>query len=704
MSEDVEEMNVQSGEQTMDNDQNKSLPSVQVSLLGSFRFEWLVPGRAEIDAWLSRTSARSLFKLLLCAPDRQATRSQLAGTLWPETDEERARESLRSAIKVLRSVLYPQHGDNLLQSLPGEVLKLRGQEILWVDADAFEVLVRQASHARDPQEALSYWEQARVLMRGEFLVEEQNSEWINHRWVKVRRQTLRATRRQMVRSLADLYIQFGQEKQAEELLYDHVTRFPIDQDALYRLMKLLIHAECFDEARSYYEQSKATLATLGKQPADHLKALEKYLMTQSHNVVEGWRTKQREREQPVTDIISTIKHAQFLASSQNEFPTSPSLTNIFFLENIEHMHEKQKLFPEIRDFESINTIAGIKPSFHQMSPGMDTVQTRRQILHRLLMIGSTALVLSPHAVLPHQENKQQNLSELEDLEMITASYWRFCAGASFDLLGTLSEHFRIVIYHLQQALSPTTAQRLYSLSGEVAQLLGQTLFDVREYSLAWSYYQFSLKAAQTASNHDLWATGIGRMILLLMSWKTPQKALPLLQEMHQLTVHNNRIACWLAAIEAEIYAMLGDAASCEKALTMAKNIFKNETLEEDRYATRFNVSRLAGYEGACFVQLRQPDRALPALQQAMALLDDPQALRRQSRLLTDMSAAYAQQGNLQQAWQLASQALVITVRTKSRAVLERVRTVRQELEPWKETNQVKELEHQLDTTATLILV
>src|SRR2546430_6615412 len=47
------------------------------------------------DLWKSRTSARTLFKLLLCAPDRQASRSQLAGILWPETDEDKARESLR---------------------------------------------------------------------------------------------------------------------------------------------------------------------------------------------------------------------------------------------------------------------------------------------------------------------------------------------------------------------------------------------------------------------------------------------------------------------------------------------------------------------------------------------------------------------------------------------------------------------------------
>jgi DNA-binding SARP family transcriptional activator len=270
--------------------QKEQVPLLRVSLFQGCHLEWLVPSAGETDAWLSRTAARSLFKLLLCAPNRQLIRSQLAGLLWPETDEERARESLRSAIKVLRSVLRPAQGENLLQSLPGEVLKLKGQEDLWVDADAFESLVQQASHSRDPDEALALWEQARGLVQGEFLGEELSSEWVHCRWVKIRRQTLRAARRRMIRSLADLYIQSGQEQRAEEILYEHVIRFPTDQDAQYRLMKILIKAECFEEARASYEQYKATLATLGKQPADHLKALEAHVIARSRDMPKEWQT------------------------------------------------------------------------------------------------------------------------------------------------------------------------------------------------------------------------------------------------------------------------------------------------------------------------------------------------------------------------------------------------------------------------------
>jgi hypothetical protein len=81
---------------------------------------------------------------------------------------------------------------------------------------------------------------------------------------------------------------------------------------------------------------------------------------------------------------------------------------------------------------------------------------------------------------------------------------------------------------------------------------------------------------------------------------------------------------------------------------------------------------------------------------------DPQALRRQSTLFTDVGIAYAQQGHVQHACQFAVQALAITTQTKSLSVLERVRQVRKELEMWKEMGDVKDLERQLETTAVLI--
>ena len=78
-------------------------------------------------------------------------------------------------------------------------------------------------------------------------------------------------RGRMVRHLADLYPQRGQVSLAEEVLQQHMLRFPTDQDALYLLLALLEQQGCLEEARLLYERAKRTLEALGKQPAQHVR-------------------------------------------------------------------------------------------------------------------------------------------------------------------------------------------------------------------------------------------------------------------------------------------------------------------------------------------------------------------------------------------------------------------------------------------------
>jgi DNA-binding SARP family transcriptional activator len=250
-----------------------STPLLRVYTFGPFQLAWNVAPLTEAAVWDSRTSARALFKLLLCAPGRQAPKSVLAGILWPDTDEERARESLRSACKVLRKVLRTASGEELLELRTTDgTLRLAEQTRLWVDADAFEEMVSQASRSRSPDAALALWEEANTLLRGEFFADDQGCEWARHRLVKRRRQVLWMARCRMIRHLADVYVQRGQLSLAEETLEQHVAHFPTDQDALYRLLVLLEQQGCFEQASTLYERTRRTLEAVGKQPAHHVRA------------------------------------------------------------------------------------------------------------------------------------------------------------------------------------------------------------------------------------------------------------------------------------------------------------------------------------------------------------------------------------------------------------------------------------------------
>jgi hypothetical protein len=146
---------------------------------------------------------------------------------------------------------------------------------------------------------------------------------------------------------------------------------------------------------------------------------------------------------------------------------------------------------------------------------------------------------------------------------------------------------------------------------------------------------------------------------------------------------------------------MGNEDACWRLLEKPKSVTLPASLDDDRYATGFNPSRAAGYEGACFVRLHKPELALPALEQAFALCD-PTPLHRQSTLIADIGTVHAQLGNPKEACRLLSQALDMTMQTKSLVVVQRVCKARNELKRWKRSAEVNTLDTQITDTFTAL--
>ena len=92
-------------------------------------------------------------------------------------------------------------------------------------------------------------------------------------------------------------------------------------------------------------------------------------------------------------------------------------------------------------------------------------------------------------------------------------------------------------------------------------------------------------------------------------------------------------------------------------------------------------------------------RAQQALTDALRLLE-PARIQRRPTLLIDLASTYAQQGNVEGAYEHAMQSLSIVAQTKSQAVAKRLLSLRQELEPWKDTHSVKNLDQQMTQLIT----
>lgn len=326
---------------------------------------------------------------------------------------------------------------------------------------------------------------------------------------------------------------------------------------------------------------------------------------------------------------------------------------------------------------------------------------RRQFLDNLLKTACASLILSPFEV---ARILQMNVNgeALDSLETITQHYWKICTNASVDLFGGVIGLFQSVTQLLNQPHTETTSKRLHTLAGELAQILGEMLFEIHEYSLARAYQSFSIQAATTAGNDTLKATALARLGLLAIYTGQPKTGISYLEEGQRLATHDARVSSWLHCIQGETYAHIGQVNSCIQALETAETTM-TKPLGEDKYRTGLNPSKLLGYKGACFIRLDKPDLALPPLQEALKLADVNAVSSHSVVIKVDIGKVYAQQGELEGAITYANQALDASLQIRSLHVLDRIYTLRPLLDTWKDEPAVKTLDEQIRDVHTQII-
>lgn len=115
------------------------------------------------------------------------------------------------------------------------------------------------------------------------------------------------------------------------------------------------------------------------------------------------------------------------------------------------------------------------------------------------------------------------------------------------------------------------------------------------------------------------------------------------------------------------------------------------SLADDRYRTSFTPSVARGWEAACWIRLHKPELALPILNDSFATYD-PNSLLRRSYLLANKGWVHGQLGDVTKACTLLLESLNITAQTKSLVTLQMIYQGREELDHWKDSGDVKELD------------
>jgi DNA-binding SARP family transcriptional activator len=258
---------------------------MRITTLGEFALERLVrtPSRIEDEPplytlverreWSNRGPAMALLKVLLCRPNRRASRDELIEAIWPDRETINAPHALDSAASVLRRhILRAGEVGSLLLTLRsgGEtIFKLAGQQRIWVDADALVSLLSAAMRAEcQGQNPLTLLEEAHALAGGEFLEDDLLAEW-----AQGRRHTINGARHRVLFKLVDLYLQDERVGLAEELLYAALEEDPTDEDALCHLMVLLVEQQRRQEALHLYQYAEDVLREERAEPAVYTREL-----------------------------------------------------------------------------------------------------------------------------------------------------------------------------------------------------------------------------------------------------------------------------------------------------------------------------------------------------------------------------------------------------------------------------------------------
>jgi DNA-binding SARP family transcriptional activator len=260
-------------------------PLVRITSLGEFVLERLVPTPSQAQGepphyvrvaqseWSNRGPAMALLKVLLCRANRRASRDELIEAIWPDHEAINAPHALESAASVLRRHILRtgEMGSLLLTLRSGSetIFKLAGQQRIWVDADAFLSLLSKAMRAEcQGQNPLPLLEEAHALARGEFLEDDLYAEW-----AQPRRHTINGARHRVLFKLVDLYLEDERVGLAEEMLFAALEEDPADEDALCRLMVLLVEQERRQEALLLYQYTEDVLREEQAEPAVYTREL-----------------------------------------------------------------------------------------------------------------------------------------------------------------------------------------------------------------------------------------------------------------------------------------------------------------------------------------------------------------------------------------------------------------------------------------------
>ena len=220
----------------------------------------LTPGRAK---------QRALLVLLLLRPNQHVSIDRIMEALWGESPPETARTALHGHVSSLRKLLGPHR---IATEPSGYVLKLEPGEL---DAERFETLVREASHARDSSSRARLLSEALALWRGEALADVMYLSFAEASLARLRELRLAALEQRI-----DADLELGRHAQLVPELELLLSVEPLREHLRWQLMLALYRCgRQADALHAYEDERRALSQELGLDPGAMLERLQQQILS-----------------------------------------------------------------------------------------------------------------------------------------------------------------------------------------------------------------------------------------------------------------------------------------------------------------------------------------------------------------------------------------------------------------------------------------
>ncbi|WP_211341624.1 hypothetical protein [Myceligenerans xiligouense] len=271
------------------------------------------------------------------------------------------------------------------------------------------------------------------------------------------------------------------------------------------------------------------------------------------------------------------------------------------------------------------------------------------------------------------------------------------APSKSDVMPLVRRQLSVLVECLRGSPGPSARQHLCTLAADLFQLAGEISFDADNYTVAAHCYHQAAQAGKDAGAHDLWACALTRHAYLSVYEKRFADAAPLLNLAATIATRGDSELStrhWVAAVQGETFAGLGDLDACCRALDSAEEVAGLTGTVHNGGWLRFNGARLPEERGTCYVTLGRPDLAEAALAEA---LDHATSVRRRAGVLADLAVVGAQRGDLDQVITHADAVLKHAHETRSGMIARKLLDLRPHLRPLRTDLRVRELDARITT-------